>query len=165
MSGLLHRRCSFRDVLVEKISIWSPSVVNSVVCYSVVLVLALQPFLQALVLVIRPLRPETVAEMESYIVSDKVGAMKGVILKEKYIVMVWGYALAACETEAFAGTALHHWFDGDVARYRALCNSLFQITGALFVKFARLIVLNTDEDCQNEVLRKELREVDHPAAN
>lgn len=109
-----------------------------------------------------PPRPETVADMEQYKVSDKVGVTEGIILKEQYMIMVWGYALAACESETFAGAALHHWFAGDVARYRALYNALFPITGALVVKFARLIVLNPDEDCQNEALRKVLREVDHP---
>ncbi|MCJ1342650.1 hypothetical protein MMC31_000837 [Peltigera leucophlebia] len=109
-----------------------------------------------------PPRPKTVADMENYTVSDKIGTIKGIILKEEYMVMIWGYALAACESETFAGTALHHWFAGYVARHRSLYNALFPITGALVVKFARLIVLNPDEDCQNEALRKVLREVDHP---
>lgn len=77
------------------------------------------------------------------------------------MVMVWGYALAACESEISAGTALYYWFAGDVVRYCLLYNALFLITGALVVKFACLIVQNPDEDCQNKALRKVLREVDH----
>lgn len=89
-----------------------------------------------------PPRPETVADMEQYKVSDKVGVTDGIILKEQYMIMVWGYALAACESETFPGAALHHWFAGDVARYRALYNALFGPKWMFFsTRYGRPILL------------------------
>ena len=76
--------------------------------------------------------------------------------------MVWGYALAKCKSKTFAGTVLHHWFTGDVVRYCLLYNALFPITGALVIKFVRLIVLNLDKDYQNKAFWNVLREMDHP---
>lgn len=108
-----------------------------------------------------PPRPKTVADIKNYIVFDKIGAIRGIILKEDYMVMLWDYPLVVCESKTTGRTALHHWFTGDVARYHPLYNALFPILGALIVKFARLIVLKSDEDCKNEALWKVPREVNH----
>lgn len=87
------------------------------------------------------------ADKENYMVSDKIGAMQGIILKEEYIVIVWDYALVVCESKIFARTVLYHWFAGNVAQYRSLYNTLFLIIGVLVVKFVHFIILNPNKNC------------------
>lgn len=53
-------------------------------------------------------KPKTIANIENYTVSNKIEVIKGIILKEKYIIRVWGYNLAVYESRIFAGTALYH---------------------------------------------------------
>lgn len=53
--------------------------------------------------------------MKNHMVSDKIEAIKDIILKEKYMVMVEDHALAVYESKTFAKTALYYWFGNNVA--------------------------------------------------
>ena len=77
------------------------------------------------------------------------------------MVIVWGYALVAYESETFAGTPLHHWFTGDIVQYHPFYNTLFPITSALVFKFVRFIILSPDKDHSNKVFWEVPREIDH----
>lgn len=106
-------------------------------------------------------KPKIVANMENYIVFDKIRAIQGIILKEVYMVIVWGYALGEFEGKIFSRTVLHHWFADNVTWYYFLYNALFPVIDTLIVKFAHFIILNPDKDYQSELFRKVLRELDY----
>lgn len=83
------------------------------------------------------------------------------ILKKKYMIMVWDYVLVAYKSKIFANTILNYWFIDDIAQYQPFYNGLFLIIGTLVVKFSSLIILNLNKDCKNKTFQEVSREMDH----
>lgn len=90
-------------------------------------------------------RLETMANIEIYIVSDKMGIKKNIKLKKEYIIIIWKYTIVVYESKIFTGTMLYHLFIGDITWFQLFYNNLFLITSTLVIKFVSFIILSPNK--------------------